>query len=186
MSRRPWKDARTVADLGNAMADWLEGRIAPCPSFCDGGPDDETRHLIPTLVACNRAGYVTTCSQPGHLPTRGCDGRTYRQRAFVKGWISDTHLLNRIRAHAKRSGITVIAIRPGGSSHPTVPVTEADGEVCAAVGFTPGHRRLIASDWRGVGSNAVRELRTATQIALVDPEWGRDTLWSALARAVYH
>ncbi|SHL75116.1 DUF6919 domain-containing protein [Streptomyces yunnanensis] len=180
----PWKKASTVADLGRLMAEWLEGRIPTWPGYMDTRPDDETRHLIPTLAAACRAGYVTTGSQPGLPPGCGYDGRTWRQRAAVEGWIADPHLLNRIRAGAERAGITVIANRPGQRSHPGMPVTEAGAEVTTDFGWSPGHRRLIASMWRGIGRPAERELREATHLTLVDPEWGRDNwLWPALAHA---
>jgi hypothetical protein len=181
----PWKKAESVADLGRLMADWLEGRIPTWPGYGDTKTDQETRHLIPTLVACNRAGYVTTCSQPGHPPTRGWDGRTYQQRAAVDGWITDTRLLDRIRTAATRAGINVITNQPGQRSHPGMPCTEANGKTVTGFGWTPGHRKLIASEWPGVGRPAIRELRTATHLTLVDPEWGRDSLlWPMLDNTV--
>lgn len=180
-----WKDARTVADLGQAMADWLEGRIPNSPVEIDSGIYDETRHLVPTLAACNRAGLVTTCSQPGHPPTRGHDGRTYRQRAAVAGWIADTRLLDRIRTAAKQAGITVLAHRPGTQFHEGITVTEANGEPCTWFGRTMGHRKQIEYEWPGTGRHAIRELRTSVQLTLIDPEWGRDNrLWPMLDKAV--
>lgn len=181
---KPWKSARTVADLGQAMALWLEGRIPTWPGYGDTRPDDETRHLIPTLAAACRAGYVTTNSQPGEQPTRGYDGRMWRQRAAVEGWIADPRLLDRIRSHARGTGITVIANRPGERSHPGIPCTEADGEIRTGFGWSPGHRKLIASEWPGAGRHAIRELRNATHLVLVDTEWGRDNrLWPLISRA---
>lgn len=43
---RIWSDARSIGDLGGAMAGWLEGRVASWPG-CSAGPDDETLPLIP-------------------------------------------------------------------------------------------------------------------------------------------
>lgn len=181
----PWKNASSIADLGNAMADWLEGRGPTWPGYLDSQPDDETRHLIPTLVACCRAGFVTTCSQPGEPPTRGYDGRMWRQRAAVDGWIAEGPLLDRIRRQAKPAGITVIAHRPGVRFHAGVPVTDADGEPYTWFARTQGHREQIAYEWNGIGGRAIRELRGATHLTLVDPVWGRDNqLWPVLDRAV--
>lgn len=181
----PWKDARSVADLGQAMALWIEGRIPTSPTEIDSGIYDETHHLAPTLAACNRAGYVTTCSQPGHPPARGHDGRTYRQRAAVRGWIADHQLLDRIRTAAKQAGITVLAHRPGVQFHEGIAVTEANGQPCTWFGRTMGHRKQIEYEWPGIGRHAIRELRTATHLTLVDPEWGRDdVLWPLLDTAI--
>jgi len=181
----PWRNAASVADLGNLMADWLQGRIRTWPGYMDTKTEPETRHLIPTLAAANRAGFVTTCSQPGEPPIRGYDGRMWRQRAAVDGWIADSYLLDRIRSQAERAGITVITNRPGDRSHPGIVATEADGEARTGFGWSPGHRRLISSEWPGVGNGAIAELRTATHLTLIDPEWGRDNqLWPALTRAI--
>jgi hypothetical protein len=64
--QNPWRAARTLPDLGNATADWLEGKTASQPGYAPGhGPDTETTGLIPGLAAANRAGFVTRQSQPG-------------------------------------------------------------------------------------------------------------------------
>lgn len=181
----PWKKARTVPELGRLMARWLVGDIRTWPGYCATTTEPETRHLIPTLVAANRAGFVTTCSQPGMPLTRGYDGRMWRQRAMVDGWIADGRLLDCISSHANRAGVTVIANQPGQRSHPGVTVTEAGGEHQMQAGWIPGHRELIATEWRGVGSDALRDLRSAVHLTLVDPVWGRDDkLWPALRRAL--
>lgn len=181
----PWKNARSVADLGQAMADWLEGRIRTWPGYGDTRPDAETTHLIPVLAAANRAGYATTNSQPGIHPERGYDGRMWRQRAWVEGWIADEALLGRIRREAQRAGITAIAHGPSSRGGNWIPITEADRDATAAAGDYPGHRRIINSEWRGIGRDALRELRGATHLTLIDPDWGRDNrLWPALANAI--
>ncbi|OMI34401.1 DUF6919 domain-containing protein [Streptomyces sparsogenes] len=181
----PWKSARSVADLGNLMADWLEGRIPTRPGYCDTQPDEETNHLIPVLAPACRAGLVTTNSQPGHPPVRGYDGRTWRQRAFVEGWIADGALLARIRAAAKRAGMTVVAHGPSSRGGDWIPLTDADDEIQMAAGDYPGHRRMINTEWRGIGRHATNELCHATHIDLIDPVWGRDDrLWPALANVI--
>jgi hypothetical protein len=43
----------------------------------------------------------------------------------------------------------------------------------------PRTPRQISYDWPGIGGRAVRDLRTATHLTLVECEWGRDSLlWS--------
>lgn len=182
----PWKKATSVAELGQLMADWLEGRLGGwTPGYLDDRPDEETNHLIPILAACNRAGFVTTNSQPGHQPQRGYDGRMWRQRAWVKGWVADGALLNKVRTAAKRAGMTAIAHGPSSRGGNWIPLVEADGEIQMAAGDYLGHRRVINSEWRGVGRHATNELRHATYLELIDPVWGRDDrLWPALAQAV--
>lgn len=182
----PWKNATSVADLGNLMADWLEGRLGGrTPGYCDTRPDEETNHLIPTLAVLCRAGFVTTNSQPGVKPERGYDGRMWRQRAWVEGWIADQRLLDDLRTASKRTGLIVIAHGPSGRSNASMPITDADGEICTDAGWYPGHRRMINTEWRGVGRHAVQELRHATNVNFIDPVWGRDDrLWPSLAQAI--
>ncbi|MEU1787099.1 hypothetical protein ABZ553_14740 [Streptomyces sparsogenes] len=181
----PWKKAESVSELGNLMADWLEGRIPTRPGYCDTRPDEETNHLIPVLAPACRAGFVTTNSQPGHPPVRGYDGRMWRQRAWVEGWTADRALLSQIRSAMKRAGMTVIAHGPASRGGDWISLTEAGDEIQMAAGDYLGHRRVINSEWRGIGRHATNELRGATHIDLIDPVWGRDDrLWPALANAI--
>lgn len=181
----PWKKAQSVADLGHLMADWLEGRIRTSPSCVnDGSLDDETRHLVPILAPVNRAGYVTTDSQPGDPESRGRDGHMYRQRAAVSGWVADKRLLNRISASAKQAGIEIIAHRADSGWRDGMDVTRVDGEPYTWFGRTMARREQIAYEWDGVGGRAVRELRRSTYLTLIDPVWGRDDrLWPLLQQA---
>ncbi|MGW7597240.1 DUF6919 domain-containing protein [Streptomyces antimycoticus] len=178
----PWKKAASVAELGQLTADWLEGRIRTSPmNVGDSGPDEETRHLIPVLAACNRAGCVTSCSQPGMVDR----GQHWEQRAAIEAWVADKNLLDRIRTSAKRAGIEVIAHRADSGWRDGEVVTRVDGEPYTWFGRTMGRRGQIAYEWPGVGGRAVRELRTATYLTLIDPVWGRDNvLWPALANAI--
>lgn len=184
----PWKDARTVADLGQLMADWIEGRIPSRPGYqpkC--GVDSETRHLISVLAACNRAGYLTTDSQPG-CDDKAFDGRPWRQRAAVQGYIAaDNPLLHRLTSSAKAAGLTVTAHGAGVSigSTRSVICTEWAGKPHTDFGGKPG-RRTLSGQWNGIGKDAYRHLeRAGVAVTLIDPEWGRDNrLWPLLTKAV--
>ena len=59
-----WASARTLADVGELTALFLEGEIGQTPSHL-GPPDTETDPLAGVLAAANRAGFVTHHSQPG-------------------------------------------------------------------------------------------------------------------------
>lgn len=46
-----WRGARTLGDLGELTAQWLEGTIGSVPGVMPGyGPDEETVPLVPVLV----------------------------------------------------------------------------------------------------------------------------------------
>lgn len=114
---RIWRDARSIGDLGGAMAGWLEGRIAAHPG-CSVGPDEETLPLVTVLARLNRRGYVTTMSQPGHGGVAD-DGRPWVQRACVEGLISvHDPMLPRIIRAARAAGLAVTAYGAGRSVGP--------------------------------------------------------------------
>ena len=127
--RQAWEAARTLADLGELTAQWLEGAIASQPAYTPGcGPDPETAPLIPVLACCNRAGYVTNGSQPGEAGT-GYDGAWWEQRAAVEGFASpavaeriweaaEAGRADRDRPRARHAAAVAHPLRPGGARHP--------------------------------------------------------------------
>ncbi|MEW5658330.1 hypothetical protein ABGT92_23790 [Streptomyces cinereoruber] len=170
-----WRSARSIADLGQHMADWLEGRIPSWPGYDGPFGQEETdgaRHLVPTLTALNRAGFVTTQSQPGEL------GGGYRQRAFVEGVVHDRNpLLGRVLA-LQDQGLTVVR----GWPKRQIALTEDAGRPFTTIGGWRMRRNDIHSMWRGIGSQALRELKEhGAKVHIIDTEWGRDDrLWPAL------
>jgi hypothetical protein len=183
-----WQTARTLADLGELTAQWLEGKIASVPRVIPGyGPDEETRELIPILAAANRAGFVTDQTQPAEQPAIGYDGATYQQRAAVSGFASD-QVLTRLR-DAISGGSLYLTTRKAGhlqvSYRHAIPVTCRDGEPCTWFGPVVNHAQL-RDEWTGYGMchpDAVIAVCDAWQVAIVDPEWGRNgVLWPALQR----
>lgn len=176
-----WRNARTIADVGQVMAHWLTGEVRGWSGH-DDGVDSETLPLLPTLVALNRAGFVTTNSQPGYAGV-GYGGAHWRQKAWVEGVIdARSPLLNRVVRTAQAAGLTVLR----GNRHSGVtPLTDRNGELTAAIsGKLP--RNYLARQWSCLDRHAIRELRDhGAAINIVDPVWGRDDrLWPALANAI--
>lgn len=181
---RRWGTARTLGDLGHVAADWLEGHVPGGHPNGSDSLDDETAPLVPLLARLNRAGFCTDTSQPG-CAGPGIDGAWWEQRAGVDGWIAFGPLFDRIRHHARRAGITVVAYRPGSRPRAGIPATTRDHEPCMWYGVWEPHRIHAHWVWGGVGGGAMRQLRTATRLTLIDPKWGpSDRLWDALDKAV--
>lgn len=181
--RRRWKAAHTFTDLCQLMALWAEGEIKTWPGH-DGEPDPETADLIPTLAACNRAGYLTTQSQPGVIGP-GFDGLLWEQRAAVEGLITDEQLLARLRSAAEAAGLTVIVHGGGRSVGPKKGVTgtRRDGRDYTAGFGMKLARRHLSCQWPVISRDAFREVSDAWQLTIVDPVWGRDDrLWKVLDR----
>lgn len=131
LDRTIWQSARTLTDLGNLTADWLDGRLNYCPGWTAGDdpttrrPDPETTPLVPVLAALNRRGLVTINSQPGHHLNADRVG----QRAAVEGLCDQSTLgwLRRTLAGFEQE-LVVRAYRLDGRRHPQpVPCTVKDG-----------------------------------------------------------
>jgi hypothetical protein len=182
-----WESAQTLADIGNFTALWLEGQIGSQPGYAPGcGPDEETADLIPVLAACNRAGFVTDGSQPGESCT-GYDGASWEQRAGVSGFAC-AELAARLRTAAEDAHLYVRvheAPRWRFRFGTAIPVTRREGRTFTRFGARLPVRHL-RDGWTGYGGcsrSAVREVCSAKQVTIVDPEWGRnDRLWPALER----
>ncbi|MFF7764254.1 DUF6919 domain-containing protein [Streptomyces griseorubiginosus] len=185
--RARWRAARSIADLAELTALWLEGRIASHPGVMPNcGPDDETSDLAPVLALANRHGYLTDNSQPGICGT-GFDGRWWAQRAAVTGWVrcdrAGINLLNRIYAPAQAAGLIVCA----DSHRDGVTVTSVDGHDYTTFG-APLSKRDLRTIWPShlIHADLFRQLHGAIQLTVVDPEWGRgELLWDVLAKALH-
>lgn len=178
--KKAWRDTQSFGDLGRLMADWLEGRIRYWPAYCGSRPESETRHLIPVLAAANRAGFLTTCSQPGDDAM--ARGSRWRQKAAVQGFVHDPALHRRIVSAAQAARLIVIDGPAGGAGRRGIPVTDRDGEPVTWFGVAEPAAAL-REFWGEVG--AYQQLAESRDVVIIDPEWGRDDrLWSALARAV--
>ena len=175
--RRSWREARTLSDLGELTALWLEGRIGSQPGYAPGyGPDPETVPLIPVLAAANRSGYLTTASQPGE-DGPSSRGERWEQRAAVEGHVADRALLDRLVRDARRAGLlTSVA-----AGH--IVVTRVDGRDYTAFGLELKRRDMNLA-WAGISHQARAEVDQSTRLTIVDPTYGpSDRLWRALAAA---
>lgn len=195
--RKQWAAARTLDDLGELTAQWLEGRIAYYPRYGveeDPGPDHETILLVPVLAALNRAGFLTEGSQPGEEPAAGL--YDWQQRATVRGFADDATLA-RIEAAVRGSGLLLITrrteippwwhqwlprrLRPMlAFDEGRIPVTATtDGTVHTWLGWLTFD--VVATEFDGVGREAFAEVLDAWQVLVIDPQWGRnDLLWDTL------
>lgn len=180
-TRKLWAQASTLLELGELIAQWLEGSIDSQPGYMPNcGPDDETEPLIPVLSSINRAGFVTNGSQPGCKPEADGDGAVWCQRAAVMGWITDDGWPELARA-ATAAGLIVAEFAPGSARPCTIPATRVDGQDYTWFGGQLSSRDI--SHLYGELSDAGQmTLMNAVQLTIVDPEWGRiaSPLWTLL------
>lgn len=191
-----WRQARTVAQYGECVALWLEGRLShrPTSHYCEGVAAETTR-ILPTLTALNRSGFFATeQSQPGCTPKlRAFGGTRPWQRAAVMGFVPTVHIDRVKRALSSVRGLEVKYSPPGSPSSPPTQVTcltkaQAQvrlfggvldiAEIAEQFGPVPGW-----DDHPGLQAWTITALQQAWQVSVVDMLWGRnDTLWPALRR----
>jgi hypothetical protein len=167
---RPWQAARTIGDLGQLTASWLEGSIPSHPAVAVGfGPDPETTPLLGTLAAVNRAGLATVLSQPGQAPGVDSDGALWEQRAAVEAFIApDNPLLQRLLGTASAAGVQVMSLFEQGDG---VVVSRTWGRPYTRFGRTP------KAVWC-CSPKAAHQVAAAVGLLLIDPSWdGSDRLW---------
>ncbi|MDW8803656.1 hypothetical protein P1P68_02250 [Streptomyces scabiei] len=178
---RIWAAARTLSDLGDLTAQWLEGTLEALPGGAyRGGPDEETGPLVPALAALNRAGYVTIQSQPG-CDGPAFDGRRWCQRAAVM-CLTDRAGLLRLTRTARNAGL-LLAVHGADRSGPVRDILVTTWGGREQTGFGDRLRRShLRREYAGCHRDAVRAVFDAHQVTLVDPQWGRGALlWASLA-----
>ncbi len=169
-----WTAARSFEDLCELTARFVEGRLPYSPAYGAETVDEETGPLIPYLAALNRAGFMTTNSQPGE------ESPEWKQRAFVDGYALE-HVAKRIARVSLHTDLHIVVVPPGFEAGFHTPVIVRDFMPHGWAGFS--HRGDIESFADECGSLAIQELRTAWSVSVIDLKWGRtDHLWSNLAR----
>lgn len=167
--RRRWRQARTLADLGELVVAWLNGDLIETPGHM-GPPDDETIPLIFTLSLINRSGFVTDNSQRAD----SLNGNTWG--AWVAGFAPGA-VLARIRAAAEGTPLTVAACRGG------VHECGAQRLVWCPSFLRPCPGKEARGFWADRCPEVAGEIRDTWYVTAADPEPGRnDRLWPALVR----
>ena len=190
-----WHTARTLADLGQLTALWLEREVLCHPGYGDWdddpGPDQETAEIVGPLVAANRAGYVTVSSQPGYQGP-GCDPdqpgsghtRQWTQRAAVTGYAT-IPVRDRLRAVLPLQSLIFIdqplLLLPRQRYTRHVPVTWCEGTEYTWFGHRAGIRDLLL-DFSSRSWRLNTRLAAARQITIIDQLSNRNTvLWPLLS-----
>jgi hypothetical protein len=170
--QKEWRDARTLNELGQLMARWLEGEIRWCPGYIGDRIEKETRPLVQHLATYNRGGWLTVDSQPG-----GHSGE-FAQRAVVQGY-APAAVADRITCTARKAGLLVSHGEP-------IPATTCNRRPVAWFG-QPLPERDLRDQWgTKVSAEAFAELRGAQHIAIAAPDYGPagNRMWPTLANAL--
>lgn len=106
-----WQAARTLTDVGNLMADWIQGKITSRPGYCGPTDLDLPETLVPLFAGLCRAGFVTHQSQEG-FSGYGYDGEWWVQHAFAEAFTTEA-VVDRLHETAP-SRLLVISHDPAG------------------------------------------------------------------------
>lgn len=193
--RQLWANVRDLAELRELMAQFCEGKLWAWPGHL-GPRDPETVEIGDALAHANRAGFLTTGSQPGVSDPMGDEdgsiadcGALWEQRAAVEGFataevayrlddlVGDTAELKIQFGWARN----VRWWRRYGFEH-VVSVTRVNGDGHTHFGAEVGCRG-IRWMFSGVPSPMDRQLQDLVQVFIYDPRWGEhDLLWERLAK----
>jgi hypothetical protein len=188
--REIWQSARTLGDLGELTARWIEGDLRSQPGYY-GPTDIEDPVMAPVLAALCRAGYMTTQSQAG-VSGPGYDGECWRQCAAVEGLASEG-TARRIAAVAEWNGLIVVlnepprrfSMRYGCETAVTVTWRAAEPVTSFGARLPRTHLRSDVTGYGECHRDAVNAVCVAWQVTVMDPKPGRpDLLWDTLTRAL--
>lgn len=165
-----WQEARTYSEICELTAQFIEGRSPFIPGY-DSVPDEETEEITGYLAAMNRAGFLTTGSQPGE----------HEQRAFVNGFAHE-HVARRIARVTLYTDLYVLAAPPWAVGGYHIPVGLIDFRPCIWSGFSSAEFEWFEEV---CSTEVMRELVQTWSISAIDLSWGRkDYLWQNLCAAL--
>jgi hypothetical protein len=173
-----WRDAKTLADLGELTARWIEGSLSYHP--CNyGSIDRETFPLQQRLAEYNRSGLLTTFSQPGE----SLDDEGYGQRACLEGYAQE-NLAKRIAAAGLYSDLLILIFPPGQSGGYQIPITVAEFHPFTWCGGCWGEDEIDCFA-TVISLEAIEALNQAWKVIVFDMQWGRDSyLWEYVSAVI--
>lgn len=178
---KQWSDARTLADLGELMAKWIEADLQTRPGY--HGPSDlDTAELEVLCGDLCRSGYVTENSQAAdEWDDRGT---VMQARAWITGFAGDDTLA-RLRAACEGTDLMVFAYRTPPrrwwpqrrrSIEDSVPIVANALGLDYALVEGPFSRSDVRTMWDGVSGEALDAVLDAWQVTVLDPRWCRNDL----------
>jgi hypothetical protein len=170
-AERLWLEAKTLDELGELTARWIEGTLPYYPFY--GGPiDAETDRLQNTLASFNRNGLVTTFSQPAEPLEEEGDA----QRACVEGYARE-ELAKRLAALGLYTDLLVLIYPADVAWGYQIPITLAEFHPYSWCGSCGGQEEL-ESLRAHLSEDAMASLSSAWKVVVIDLQWGRENhLW---------
>jgi hypothetical protein len=170
-----WQAARSLGDIGELTARWIEGALGFHPCY-GSGIDSETISLRTILAQFNRQGFVTTFSQPAEAIDEFGSG----QRACVDGY-AEGDLAKRLAALGLYTDLLVLIYEPDVSWGYQIPVSVYEFHPHTWCGAHDGFEELECfADT--CSKEAMASLQQAWKVTVIDLQWGRESfLWEQVA-----
>jgi len=186
--RRRWREATSMDELCSLTVAWLSGEIGTQPGYYGrvDVDDDLAPGMATALIALNRMGFLTRCSQAGYngVDPDDVDDFHWTQCAAVEGFASPS-TVERLQAAL---GGTRFEIRAEATRPPDVPFVQ--GQVVTHLEGSPhtwfGGRlsaEEIELEFEGTSAAAVAAVQETLQVVIQDPTAGPNDLWTCLNAA---
>lgn len=173
-----WRGAKTLEELGELTAKWIEGDLPyhPCEG---GGVYEETKPIQEVLVFFNKNGLVTTFSQPAEP----LDEKGFSQRACVEGFARED-VAKRIAALGLYTDLLVLIYPPDVEWGYQIPITLSEYQPFTWCGPSWGNEQLEYFK-EECSTEAMESLASAWLVVVMDLQWGRENyLWEHVRHAL--
>ncbi len=180
-----WKAAKSFDDLCQLMAMFVLGELKYSPGHYAEVVTEETQRIASYLARINRAGFLTTDSQPG-LPVKNKSG----QRAYLCGYIEPS-VAAELSARLIPTDLYFNEFQPfeplwrsGEVGEHRIIVTMSNGTPLTSVPNCNSSSEL-QTFWENVGQKACDDLEQMNYAIVIDFQWGRtDELFRQIADAL--
>jgi hypothetical protein len=173
-----WRGAKTLEELGDLTAKWIEGSLSYHPCY-GGGIDGETEPLQEVLTFFNRNGLVTTFSQPAEP----LDEEGFGQRACVEGYARE-EVAKRIAALGLYTDLLVLIYPSHIEWGYQIPISLQEYQPFTWCGPCWGHEQLECFE-EDCSTEAMDSLASAWLVVVMDLQWGRENhLWDHVRNAL--
>lgn len=176
-----WSEAKTLDDLGELTARWIEGNLSFSPLY-GGDFRAEADYMQDALAYLNRHGFVTDNSQPGRPEIVRQPGTTFR--AFVEGYATK-EVAEQLETLGLYTDLVVLIFPPGVTGGYNMPVSLYEYHPTTWVGIHLNTGGFFGGLDGELYDSVMKVLVQYWRVVVIDPRWGRQPyLWKNIRSAL--
>ena len=173
-----WRDAKTLNEIGELTARWIEGSLPFHPCYGDSS-DEETETIQSQLINFNRNGFITTFSQPAEA----WDEEGSAQRAAVEGFAEEV-TAKRIAALGLHTDLLVLIYPPEVQWGYQIPISVRNFHPYTWLGSNVGFEDFDCFQ-EFCSAETMEIFKKLWKVVVIDLQWGReDHLWQLVNNAL--